>query len=533
MCLYAFVPIFRAILVQLMRQILYTHWPGILLLLIATGIGMGIYQDFGISIDEGSQREIGQVAYQYAKGAYPDFHNYKLRDHGPGFEWVYIFFEKTFNITSFRDIFLMRHLVTYLFFVTSMFAGYVLIFRVFGNRWLATFGLAALIFHPVIFGHAFFNPKDIPAMCMFLVAMATTQWAFSKQQVIPFFILGLVCGYGTTIRLMNIIILAPIALFLLMDIISAIQQKKSATHLVAAGLLVCAGTCITLYTCWPTLWERPLEGLQFVYETSAKYPWKGDVRFAGQLVSSTELPWSYIPTWLFITTPELFLLLGIIGLALCIAGIVRQPMLYYHNTPMRTMLLAFICFLFPMVVVIKLDAVLYDGWRHMYFIYPAFVMLMIYGLNELLKYRQKIVVWSLCILQLVIMGRFMVKNHPFGHVYFNSFVPHTENYLAEHYELDYWGTSHKHGLEWLAEHDKRYGIKVFMDIWTLKDNYMFLNDPMQKKFILTWDIFEAEYFLEFFRTTPYQFPNKDAPESRIIYEKKVSGSSIYRIVKLR
>lgn len=533
MPLNAFVTNFHKNKVFLARQLLHIYWPGLLLLLIAIIIGLDIYQDFGISIDEASQREIGQVAYKYALGNYPDFHQYKLRDHGPGFEWIYICIEKICNIHTFRDVFLMRHLVTYLFFVISAFAGHIWIYKTIGNRWIATFAMAAIIFHPALFGHAFFNPKDIPAMSLFLIALTTTHLAFAKQKYILFFFLGLVCGYATTIRLTNIIILAPIFLFFTLDFISAIKTRENTISIIKAAVLVLAGTCITLYTFWPTLWENPILGLKFVYETSAKYPWPGNVQFAGQLIPSTELPWSYIPTWFFITTPEFILLTGIIGMVILVAKMVAYPSRFWENRPIRSVFLAFICFFVPLTLVITMDAVLYDGWRHMYFIYPAFVMLMAFGLNELLKHRNKILIWSLCLLQVIITGSFMIKNHPFEHIYFNSFVPHTDNYLGEHYELDYWGTGHKQGLEWLAEHDERYGIKVFMDIWTLKDNYEFMNSPMQQKFQLTWNIFEAEYFLEFFRTNPYQFPNKDAPESRIIYEKKVSGSSIYRIVKLR
>lgn len=517
-----------------MKALLKTHWPAILVLLIALIIGLDIYQDYGVSIDEKSQREIGFTAWMYANGKFPGpYTNYWLRDHGPGFEWVYLFAEKAFHATSFRDIFLTRHLVTYLFFVFTMIFGYVWIYRVFKDRWLATFGLAALLFHPVIFGHAFFNPKDIPAMCTFLVSLSVAHIAFEKQKPLLFLVLGLVVGYSCTIRLLNIFILAPVALFFLIDLVSSLKQRTNPGKIVLSGLLLCIGTCITLYACWPTLWENPVEGLRYAYNTSAEYPWNFPVLFAGHKILATQLPWSYIPTWFFITTPELFLLLGIIGMIMLVARIIENPAAFYVNTPQRSILMAFFCFLVPIIIVIVIDAVLYDSWRHMYFIYPSFVMLMIFGLNELLKKRRKIIIWSLCLLQLVLIADFCRKNHPFEHVYFNSFLSHDENYLMEHYELDYWGTGHKQGLEWLAEHDERYGIKIFMDIWTLKDNYKFLNDPMHAKFILTWNIFEAEYVLEFFRTNTYVFPNKDAPESRIIYEKKVLGSPVYRIVKLR
>ncbi len=515
-----------------MRQLLQTHWPAILITLIAFIIGLDIYQDFGVSIDEPSQREIGLAAYNYARGWFPGaYTDFSLRDHGPGFEWIYLFFEKTLNLTSYRDIFLSRHLITYLFFVLTAPAIYIWIYRVFTNRWLATFGMAALLFHPVLFGHAFFNPKDVPAMSIFLVSMAAAQWAFSGQKLLPYFILGLVCGYSTTFRLLNIIILLPVALFFLIDLVAAFRSGK-APWIFLAGLLVLAGTCIALYAFWPTLWEDPIAGMKYVYETSSKYPWDGMMQFSGMQVRSINLPWSYIPTWFFITTPELILLSGIIGMALLVVRVIDEPALYYFNTPQRSILMAFICFLLPIIIVIYKDAVLYDGWRHLYFIYPGFVILAVFGFNELLKKRSRLILWALCSLQFILIARFMVRNHPFEHVYFNSFVSHEKDYLMNNYELDYWGTSHKHGLEWLAEYDKRYGIKIYPHFWTIKDNHRFLNEHTQAKFIFTDDFNEAEYFLEFFRTNPYWLPNQDVPAENIIYEKRVLGSPIYRIVKL-
>src|SRR5690606_25142502 len=126
------------------------------------------------------------------------------------------------------------------------------------------------------------------------------------------------------------------------------------------------------------------------------------------------------------------------------------PGTFLLNTRQRSILMAFICFFMPVILVIIQGAVLYDSWRHLYFIYPGFVILMAYGFNELLKKRLKYLLWPLCVLQFFIIGRFMVTSHPFQHVYFNNFVSHEEDYLMHNYELDYWGTGHKFGLEWLG-----------------------------------------------------------------------------------
>jgi len=517
-----------------MRKLLQTHWPGILILLLALSIGIEVYQDYGMSIDESSQRDMGFAAYRYAKGEFDgDYSDYFLRDHGPGFDWVYIFYERLFKIESYRDIFLSRHLITYLLFIFSSMIMYIWVYKIFSNRWLASFSMSAIIFNPLLFGHAFFNPKDIPAMSIFLISMAVSYWAFTKNKKYAFLLLGLVCGYSTSIRLTNILIIAPIALFFLIDLIQALKQKKGTAHVFISGLLVCIGTCAAMYAFWPALWEDPIAGLTYAYETSTKYPWNGEILLGGIHLHSLNLPWSYIPTWFFITTPELFLFFGIIGIALLIVRVVDEPATYFRNTPMRNILMAFICFFLPVILVIIQRAILYDSWRHLYFIYPGFVLLMTFGFNELLKKKVKLLLWSICIVQFILIGRFMMKSHPFEHVYFNNFVPHDEDYLMKNYELDYWGTAQKQGLEWLADNDERYGIKILETRWLLQYNHMFLNDWKRDKFVFTWDPNEAEYYIGFFRTYPYEYPNEKTPDAKIVHERRILGSPVLRVVKLR
>lgn len=511
---------------------LSTHLPAILILIASMAIGMAIYQDFGISIDEVSQREIGRQTYAYAIGQNPGYINFALRDHGPGFEWLYIFFEKALSLDNFRDIFLMRHLVTYMTFILSMFCGYLWAIRIFGNRWLATITLFSLIFSPTIFGHAFFNPKDVPAMSIFLVSLYFTHRSFSVKKWQSFLLLGIIVGFSCTVRLTNAVILAPIALFLAIDMVTGFLNKEPISKIFTHGLTVLAGTALALYAFWPALWADPIAGLRYVFASNANYDWISEVQFSGTLIYSNNLPWSYIPTWMAITTPELFIILGLIGIALFITRLVSQGRIYFLNTAYRGITLAAIAFFLPLIIVIRLNATLYDAWRHMYFIYPPFIIMATYGLGYLAKYWHKAILLSLCGAQALLIFSFMIDNHPFEHVYFNHFVSHKRDYLMKHYELEYWGTSHKYGLEWIAAHDERYGIKVF-NSWTVGDNHQFLNKDFHSKFIITDITEEADYFIEFFRTAPMRFPDKNFPEAKLVHEKRVLNSPIYRITKMR
>lgn len=517
-----------------MKKYLFTHWPAIITTIIAIITGLLIYKDYGLSWDEESQRWIGLIFHDYAKGQYPDFQNFDLKDHGPGFEWILIFIEKAFKITNFRDIFLMRHLVTYIIFVLCMFSGYVLAYSLFKNRWIALFVLTALLFNPRLFAHSFFNPKDIPGMSMFLLSIATARWAFAKNKILPYLILGLICGYSACVRLMNIVVLIPFALFFIMDIIEAFRQKGNPFRVIIFGVVLVSGFAFTLIVSWPALWENPLTGFAHVYNSYKHFNWPGYMLFNKVSLFSFDLPWSYIPTWMFLTIPEMWLLLAIIGMVLFAANFTYAPFKYLYNSTARNYLLAFICFLLPLVIIIKLNSVLYDGWRHMYFIYPPFIILAAYGLNELLKNRPKWILWSLCALQMLLVGRFIIKSHPYQQVYFNSFIGDWDNNIMHHYELDYWGASVKQAYEWIAEHDDRDVIVTNNNEWIfpIVTNYNFLPENIKQRFSLSFDKNEWDYVIEVFRTKPYNLPNDEFPDAEIVYEARVLGSPIYRIVKI-
>jgi len=511
------------------------YWPGLLILTFSLFIGFMVYQDYGMSMDEDSQRMTAFAAYDYAKGTNPDYLNWELKDHGPGFEWVLMGVEKTLNITKFRDIYLTRHLVTYLFFIFCMFSGYVLVYKIFNNKLLASLALVALIFHPRLFAHGFFNPKDIPAMSAFMLSLAAARWAFVKQKWWPFFLLGLICGFGSSIRLMNMVIAAPVGIFLLLDLIRSVKEGKNILPTIGNMAALFSGFCLLLYTSWPALWIDPVASFIEVYESLSNFKWIDYVWFQGSKILSTNLPWDYIPTWFFITTPEVWILLGLAGMILLVANYIFTPKPFLDNTPERNVVLAFICFFLSIITVIKLDAVLYDGWRHMYFIYPCFVVLMAYGINELTKYRSKKIIWAICLLQLIYLGRFFIMAHPFQHVYFNHFISHEDQYLRRHYEMDYWGTSTKDALEWLTQNTGKEKIWVNLDHWeaSVRLNTQFISKDLSERFETTPNLDEMDYRIEFFRVDSFRYPNKERPDLQVVREIEVLNSPIYRIVKMR
>lgn len=516
-----------------MQHTLKTHWPGLVILFISILVGIDVYQNYGISYDELTQRLIGETFFKYAVGNYPDFQNFAEKDHGSGFELLLIGIERLFKLTEQREIFLMRHLSSYIFFSLSMFCGYVLTYKLFQNRWLATLTFIMLMFHPRLFAHSFFNSKDIPATCLMVISLTATWWAYSKQKLIPFFVLGIICGYGASIRITNIVVLAPLGLFFLNDLIRNIKQKQSATQVLLNYLALIIGFGVTLYISWPTLWGDPVGHFIEAYNSNANFRWVDHVRFNGTRILSTELPWYYIPLWMFITIPELWIILGGTGIVVSIVMFIKKPGEWISNVDKRIILMSLLCFFLPLVMVIAMQSVLYDGWRHMYFIYPSFIIIAVYTANFLLQTKLKALLTLACVIQVGIIAHFMVKHHPYQQTYFNHFISHEKNYIYNHYEMDYWVSSYKQALEWLYNNTEGGPYKINKNNWNLRANYFFVTDNVRNKFTESADLYDMDYYIEVYRTDPFDYPNDKMPNAKVIHDENVLNSPVFRITKLR
>src|SRR6202012_1794600 len=98
-----------------------------------------------------------------------------------------------------------------------------------------------------LYAHSFFNSKDIPFTAMILIALTLCQVAFEKNKPTFFFLLGLACGYATSIRIMGVMLAVFILSFLLIDLVTDLIKKESAKKQGLNMLVFSAGFFILLY----------------------------------------------------------------------------------------------------------------------------------------------------------------------------------------------------------------------------------------------------------------------------------------------
>jgi tetratricopeptide (TPR) repeat protein len=174
--------------------------------------------------------------------------------------------------------------------------------------------------------------------------------------------------------------------------------------------------------------------------------------FNDNTVYSDNVPWYYIPQWLLISTP-LIILLGIfLSPYLLINKGLRSPQMFF----------LFFAAFFPILYVIYKKSALYDGWRHLFFVYPPLIILstlaFVAVINKLKAKGAKYVVIALLVVGLALPVKWCIANHPNEIVYFNELVGGI-NGAYGHYETDYYMNSLKQASYKLAKMEDLFHTK--------------------------------------------------------------------------
>lgn len=482
-------------------------------------VGCFAFSDYGISNDEEAQRFIGEINYNFIKtGNANEF--LTLGDygagkyHGPVFEIFLYAAEKIFNVTDSRNIFVLRHGLNFLtFFVATLFF-YLLGLKLFKSRGVALLCCMMLVISPRIFAESFYNSKDLPMLCFCIIA-SYSAFLFIERQTIGWALIhALCCALVLDIRIMGMIL--PIATLYLY----AMQKSKKIIPL----LFFISYTIGFTIAFWPVLWLNPYYHFIEAFRQLSHFSLTANILYLGKLVSITNLPWHYLPVSLATTTPVCYLILFLVGLFFA----VRNSFVNFSNTlPMQFSLFMFAT---PILAVIILNSVVYNSWRHVYFVYPYLLLISTYGFTELIKTVKnklmvKIISFSTLSSILFVCG-FMIVNHPFQNVYFNYLAGKN---VRQNFELDYWGLSYKQGLEYILANDKSDIIYIANNMGV---NIGILPAEDRKRFMFSNDYSKGPKSVKYFLTNFITHPD-DYDFGTSVFQVKVGNEKILEVLKLR
>ncbi len=344
-------------------------------------VGVAILDDYGVTGDEATQRQIARANADYiAAGATDALHYRDYRYYGIAFEMPLLLAERALGLQDTRPIYLMRHLLTHLFFIAGGFACAMLAYRMTGSRWIALFAMLMFLLHPRLYAHSFVNSKDIPFAVMMIIALCLAHRAFRKDTLGAFLICGVGVGLAVNLRPFALMLLPMILAMRGLDLWRAGSVNRKRVPLTGAAFL--AAALATVYIIHPHYWENPLrfvEGIRF----ASQHPTILRNLFMGELYRSDAIPWNYIPVWFAITAPPIALLTGAVGCAAVCWRAIARAIAALRDRETRFGALPLGCFALPVAVIIALQSNIYDGWRQMYFLWAPFCLLAAIGLRAI------------------------------------------------------------------------------------------------------------------------------------------------------
>jgi 4-amino-4-deoxy-L-arabinose transferase-like glycosyltransferase len=423
-------------------------------------IMLSVSDHYGISWDEKVQSDYGENALKfYTSGgsdtSYVD-HEKLLHYYGA---FVEIICAAVNKITD-GDKYDVRHFIIAIFgFLGMLFTGFCA--KEIGG-WRA--GLVALLFvffTPIFFGHSMYNSKDIPFATCYIAAVYFLI-LFIKQfpgvSARTMGLLSLFIGLSISIRIGGLLLIAYVFLVWFAKSLHDYLTGKDPVeeHLMRAvrslvpALIVGGAGYFAGMLFWPyglsDPFSHPFEALKLMSQYEAFDSWN---LFSGRWIHRWEIPWNYLPQWMWITLP-LFIHASLFMIPFLFTG--RISAMLRVNRWQAGML----CFaaLFPLLYIIVKDSNVYDSWRHVLFVYPPFAAIAAVawtGAVKLLRSRlHKAALVFVVVLLIAQPAVWMLRNHPFESFYFNPLIGGIDGAFRK-YEIDYYGTSIRQAVEWIAE----------------------------------------------------------------------------------
>ena len=423
-------------------------------------VGLVLTGDYGIGRDEMQQRLNAIGGLNYIRGNAAAIADQSLlsgvdRVYGLAFELPLLLTERALGLEDYHHIHRLRLTLTHLFFIVGGFCCYRLAYHLSNNRLLALFALLLYLLHPRIYAHSFFNSKDLPFLTMFSIALYLLERAFRRDTLAGFALLGVAVGALTNLRIMGIMLFPAVIAMRGWDWRGTAGGPGRKHILLTGGLFILAGG-LSWYALSPYAWTNPVDYLMGGLALTAHHPNVAVELFQGQRLLSTEMPPRYGLVWFSITTPPPILLLGFIGMAVVVARSLARPGAVLGNSRRRCQLLLLAGFALPLLAVAVLGSNIFNGWRHLFFVYVPFGLLAAVGLHWLaaaLRRRPggRAGVYGLAAAGLGLTVLQMTQIHPNQQEYFNFLVNRAApNYLSAQYEMGYWRLGIKEGLEDLA-----------------------------------------------------------------------------------
>lgn len=365
------------------------------------------------------------------------------RDHGQS-AYYPVFFLVTSEGLPGSARMVLWHMYTWLWMMAGAASLYFITRRMGLSRPLGCAAVLFLMLSPRLFAQGHYNNKDIVLLSLLLLSLWLALRLAERPSVgraVPFALVGAIAA---NTKIIGLFLFGLCAVFVLVRLVWEKRMDKRAWAAAAATLILVLAFWFLLT---PAMWRDPPGYIGYTFTNAFQFTrWVGYVLFRGSYFGygHNPLPYYYLPYMIVVTTPLWLLLLIGAGQAFAAKHMLenRRKLL---TGQAAFLLLCTLLWLIPMAMALVFKPIIYNGWRHFYFLMAPMLILAAYGLDRIwaalnrLKRRVYARVFAAALAGCMgITGIGMVVNHPTQYAYYN---PLPRGDLTETMELDYWNVS--------------------------------------------------------------------------------------------
>jgi hypothetical protein len=508
-------------------------WDGMafMLFLVATGLVLVTFQDYGVTWDEDVHTWYGVFVLNYYLSAFTDLrslHWLDLFNYGAVFDAIAAALNKVSPFGTYET----RHLLNGLVGVVGL-VGTWKLGRVLGGPRAGFIAALFLALTPNYYGQMFNNPKDIPfavgaVWAIYYLVLLLPELPRPRSALV--LKLGLACGLTLGVRVGGLLLITYLGLLLALYVVWRGVETRQIKVFLAEGavcfwrafvpVVLIAYPVMLIF--WPWAQQAPIEHPLAALATFSHETFPFRTLFAGAYFPATDLPWTYLPVHILLALPELILVLVVAAPFVAIWALWRDIGKWSRSVVLSRFLVAF-AILFPVAYAVAIKAVLFDGMRHFIFVLPLIAAASALVIDRVLDRVTAPRLRRAAIGALAAYGMvhvvLMARLHPDEYVYYNAFIGGTEGAQGL-FKLDYWANSYAEAVHGLRERLKaEYGADFADHDFTVAvcgppGSAAYYFPP---NFIYTDDRDNADFFIAF---------TKDD------CDKSLPGTEIFRVERL-
>lgn len=418
--------------------------------------GAFIFRDYGVSSDENFERMTARINLDYITGKNQDLLSYSDRHYGVLFTLPLEIIGQAFPDT--RDNFFFYHFATFAFFFLSTIVFYKLLRKLGYNRLLSLAGTIFLVIQPQIFAHSFFNLKDIPFLSVFIVALYTLTWFIQTRSNKAVIAHAIVTGALIVFRLPGVLMWGISAIVFAWVFVARQMSFKQFAAKFGLYMLV---SMLALYAMLPVLWHNPF-GEMATYLSMSPFEWDNLELFRGQYYTLAEIPQSHLFVYFGVSMPMVLLFLFGCANVIWFKDLLVDQKLFEFSSYRKVLAVAALFFTAEVFLVMRPSV--YNGWRHILFVYPIFLLFVLEAIEWLWKgnlrwpaelplrlpklgWLIQPVLSVLLVGQMMLLLVFLAQSHPYEFTYYNWLTGRKLSNARLNYVMDYWGLSYREAFE--------------------------------------------------------------------------------------